>query len=186
MSRWAELGKSVESYQWVLSCSVFILFAHTHTVPVRECMLVLYNDKVTAFICSTGGNVTQYTWEHLTPAKCRGRHSIALLGLEPGILCRCKIITLHSRRTVVTLRVMESRRITDSCRVVWWEGGASCWGVSLSFVSWMHCCAPHPLCRMNIGSPWKWHTRWCLDILNDIFVEKDMWLIVYCQGPTDT
>lgn len=36
-------------------------FAHTHTVPVRECMLVLYNDKVTAFICSTGGNVTQYT-----------------------------------------------------------------------------------------------------------------------------
>ena len=60
MSGWAELGKCVERLVSTFLFSVHT-FAHTHTVPVRECMLVLYNDKVTAFICSTGGNVTQYT-----------------------------------------------------------------------------------------------------------------------------
>ena len=87
----------------VLPCSVFTLSAHT--VPVREWMLVLYNDIVTAFVCSAGDNVT-VSREHFIPAECRGRHSITLLGLEPGTFCRCKRITLHSRRTIVNRRVM--------------------------------------------------------------------------------
>ena len=27
-------------------------------------------------------------------------------------------------------------------------------------------CVPPPLCQMSTGSRWKWHTRWCLDILD--------------------
>jgi len=38
-------------------------------------------------------------------------------------------------------------------------------------------CVPHPLYQMSTGSRWKWHTRWCLDIL-------DLWTFSFgdCQA----